>query len=95
MSDDPRTQAKLRCFTEAQWEEWSSKQVIRPNTTDWACLDCDPAFKERMMACGRCDWPCVEFFLMPDGTMEGRRMSLVQGTQLGTKIILLAVLKVV
>lgn len=65
----------LRCFTITQWVQWHAAK-IRPNAIDYACVDCSPEFKARMEAKGKCDYPCVKFFMMTDGTMEGRRMSI-------------------
>lgn len=49
-----------------------------------------------MMAKGLCDWTCVEFFMMDDGTMEGRRTSVPgsRGYPEGRRIITLFAQKV-
>ena len=72
-----RRLAKPECFNEKQWKQWKSAGgwFAKPNPTDYACLDCMPAFKEKMLDEGRCTWPCVEFFAVDDG-VEGRRMSI-------------------
>lgn len=85
-------QAKPRCFTSEEWDEWlTSFKGFRPNLLDFACVDCSPEYKIRMMAKGLCDWPCVEFFMMNDGTMEGRRTSVSgsRGYPEGTHVITL------
>lgn len=76
------------CFTPAQWVSWRNGPGV-PNPIDYACQDCSPDYKARMMRVHRCSWPCVEFFIMPDGTMEGRRMSipLSRGYAEGRRII--------
>ena len=67
------------CFTVTQWEEWSAfaMAAARPSLEDYACTDCLPEFKARMMRCGRCDWPETEFVVVEDGPkssgIEGRR----------------------
>ena len=72
-----RLLAKPSCFSDQQFKLWRSAGgwFAKPNPTDYACLDCMPAFKERMLDEGRCSWPCVEFFAADDG-VEGRRMSI-------------------
>jgi hypothetical protein len=85
-------QAKPRCFTDEQWADWlSGFRGFRPNLIDFACQDCSPEFKIKAMAAGKCDWPCVEFFMMDDGTMEGRRTSVPgsRGYPEGRRIITL------
>jgi hypothetical protein len=64
------------CFSKADWDAWSreSRRSV-PDSRDHACVDCMPQFKARMMAVGRCSWPCV-VFVEKDGGLEGHRMSL-------------------
>lgn len=86
------TLTKPECFTDAQWAKWKANLPsinYQPNRIDWACQDCYPAFKDEMVQAGRCSWPCVEFMMMPDGTMEGRRTSISEyrGYNEGRKII--------
>lgn len=73
---EEQLKGKPSCFNPDQWARWSEKPRLDPNVIDWACQDCKPDFKQEMMAQGRCDWPCVKFVLMDDGTMEGRRTSI-------------------
>jgi hypothetical protein len=94
MDDD--LHRKPRCFSDEDWAAWNvarTAQHGRPNTIDWACIDCTPLFKRQMMSARRCDWPCVEFFKMEDGTIEGRRTSIEghRGYTEGRKVITLKV----
>jgi hypothetical protein len=86
------------CCTPEAWEDWSMPAYVDPaNSFDWICGDCNPAYKAKMMAQGKCDWPCVEFFLMPiidngrviGNEIQGRRMSIpnYRGYPEGRKII--------
>jgi len=74
---DPR--ARPDCFPVEDWREWlRAAHTERPGVLDFACIDCTPEFKARMMAAGKCSWPCVQFFPDPDDAsgVVGRRMSL-------------------
>jgi hypothetical protein len=84
--------AKPDCFTAGEWAKWLANLpavTYRPNEHDWACQDCHPAHQRAMLLQGRCNWPDVEFFVMGDGTMEGRRTSITtpRGYDEGRKII--------
>ena len=86
------TLAKPDCFTDDEWLQWLAhlpRVAYRPNEHDWACQDCHPAHQTEMLLQERCSWPDVEFMSMPDGTMEGRRMSIAapRGYTEGRKII--------
>lgn len=91
--------ARPACCSPEDWREWSKSKTANygPNVVDQICVDCTPEYKAKMMAQGRCDWPCVEFFLVPmthegrviGNSVEGRRMSIktYRGTAEGQKII--------
>lgn len=95
--DRERLKAQPRCCSDHDWEEWSKATHVKPNAIDWICSDCDPEFKREMQCEGLCDWPDVEFYLMPvidEGrtvahTIEGRRTSIPvhRGYAEGRKII--------
>jgi len=84
---DACCKARPACFTAAQWQEWYEHCAHLVNPIDFACVDCTPQFKERMMRAGKCDWPCVEFFKVgEDENIEGRRMSIEEGRGKGYDI---------
>jgi hypothetical protein len=93
-----KLKAKPRCATPEVWRDWSKPSLVDAvNVIDWICGDCTPDFKAKMVAAGKCDWPCVEFFLVPithDGRtigneIQGRRTSIpdYRGYPEGRKII--------
>jgi len=57
-----RYKLKPACFTDEQWRTWYENCAHLVNAVDFACTDCTPQYKERMMKAGKCDWPCVQFF---------------------------------
>jgi hypothetical protein len=76
-----KLQAKPDCFTDEQWATWSqAADAAHPHLHDWACTDCTVEFKAEMELQDRCAWPCVQFFRLPDGSLEGRRMSVKRRT---------------
>lgn len=92
--------ARPRCCSESDWADWTKSNASNyaPTVADSICADCSPDYKAKMVAARRCDWPCVEFFLIPitekDGrvtahSIEGRRTSvkIYRGTPEGRKII--------
>lgn len=72
-----RLKAKPDCYSPIEWKKWSaSAYFLKPTVDNWGCTDCTPEFKERAMAAGKCNWPCVQFVRTADGSIEGRRMSV-------------------
>lgn len=74
---DPRK--KPDCFPLEDWREWLRlTHIVKPGAIDFACVDCTPEFKEKMMKVGKCSWPCVQFFPDPDDPdgVVGRRISI-------------------
>jgi hypothetical protein len=52
-----------RCFdSAAQYNTWRHLLTYSGNNIPSGyCTDCTPAFKARMEACGRCQWPLTTF----------------------------------
>ena len=68
----------LICFSHAEWKAWTRASYhCRPDARDYACADCTPEFKARMLAERKCMWPCVQFVTEEDGGIRGIRMSLL------------------
>jgi hypothetical protein len=70
------TRAQPDCFTDEEWATWSvaaRSWFAKPPADHFACIDCTPEFKARMLLEGRCSWPDVVFVQGEDG-LEGRRV---------------------
>lgn len=76
MSGTDGKKTKPKCFPTAEqyaeWIELDAYSSLKGSPSEY-CHDCLPEFKDRMLACGRCEHPETKFRLDTEGRIYGDR----------------------